>query len=67
LPCLHVVRRQRQHRWPISTEAIVAKGQQKSNREVRKPKKDAGAKKGAAATVQSTFAQPAGKSSGKKK
>jgi hypothetical protein len=49
-------------------EAIVAKGQQRSNREIRKPKKDAASKsKPGAATVQSVFAQPAGKFGGKKK
>jgi 2-methylcitrate dehydratase PrpD len=41
----------------------VAKGQQKSNREVRKPKKSASQKAAAAgpATVTSTFAAPAHK------
>ena len=29
-------------------EAIMAKGQRKSNKEIRKPKKDAGKKKGGA-------------------
>ena len=48
---------------PRSTEADVAKRQQKSNREVRKPKKSASQKAAAAgpATVTSTFAAPAHK------
>lgn len=41
----------------------MAKGQQKSNKEVRKPKKSAAQKSAAAgvSTVTSTFAKPAGK------
>ncbi len=46
----------------------MAKGQQKSNREVRKPKKAAADKqKAGASSVSATFAQPAGKFGGKKK
>jgi hypothetical protein len=45
----------------------MANREQRSNRETRKPKKDAGAKsKGPASVVQPTFA-PAGKPGGKKK
>jgi hypothetical protein len=53
---------------PRSTEADMAKGQQKSNREVRKPKKSAAQKSAAAgpATVTSTFATPSHKA-GKKR
>jgi hypothetical protein len=39
-------------------EARLAKGQQRSNREVRKPKKTEKAKVAAASTVMSTFAIP---------
>lgn len=44
-------------------ETVVANKEQRSNREVRKPKKDAGTKTkgGAASTVQSTFAPASGK------
>jgi hypothetical protein len=53
---------------PRSTEAEMAKGQQKSNREVRKPKKSAAQKSAVAgpATVTSTFATPSHKA-GKKR
>jgi hypothetical protein len=44
----------------------VPKGQQKSNKEVRKPKKSPAQKGGAPATVTSTFAVPSHKS-GKKR
>jgi hypothetical protein len=44
----------------------VPKGQQKSNKEVRKPKKSAAPKGSAPATVTSTFAVPSHKS-GKKR
>jgi hypothetical protein len=46
-----------------ATEADVPKGQHKSNREIRKPKKSASQKAAAAgpATVTSTFATPAHK------
>ena len=44
----------------------MAKGQTRSNREVRKPKKAAPAKGAAPATVTSVFAKPA-KSDGKPK
>jgi hypothetical protein len=39
-------------------EARLAKGQQRSNREIRKPKKTEKAKGPAASTVMSTFAIP---------
>ena len=44
-------------------ESVVANREQKSNRETRKPKKDAGSKRKPAAesTVQSTFAPKSGK------
>ncbi len=44
----------------------MAKGQQRSNKEGRKPKKSAAQKAGAPATVTSTFAVPSHKS-GKKR
>lgn len=42
----------------------MAKGQMKSNKEIKKPKKDAGAKK-ANAAAPSAFAKPASKPAGK--
>ena len=44
----------------------MAKGQIKSNKEVRKPKKDAKSKT-PVSSVQAAFAQPGGKMGGKKK